>query len=75
MFRRTIGLNNPEGRWRRFLIDDLLARDKASLDVFWIKDKSLPDLENLPEADELDEEIIEDFEAGLSSLKDIFAAL
>ena len=33
------------------------------------------DLENLPEADELDEEIIEDLEAGLSSIKDILAAL
>jgi type I restriction enzyme M protein len=28
---------NPEGRWRRFTYDDLTARDKTSLDVFWLK--------------------------------------
>ena len=67
--------SNPEGRWRRFSVDDLLSRDKASLDVFWIKDKSLTDLDNLPEPEELAEEIIEDIEAGLSSFKDVLAAL
>lgn len=67
--------SNPEGRWRRFLVDDLLARDKASLDVFWIKDRSLTDLDNLPEPDELAEEIIEDLEAGLASFRDVLAAI
>lgn len=66
---------NAEGRWRRFFVDELLERDKASLDVFWIKDKSLTDLDDLPEPDELAEEIIEDLEAGLASFKDVLAAL
>ena len=30
-----------------------MARDKTSLDIFWLKDKSLTDLDNLPEPDEL----------------------
>ncbi len=34
---------NPEGRWRCFDYDELLKRDKLSLDLFWIKDKSLTD--------------------------------
>lgn len=29
--------NNPEGRWRRFSYDDIIIRDKTSLDITWIK--------------------------------------
>src|SRR5690606_33843214 len=57
----------PDGRWRAFSYEELIARDKTSLDVFWLKDKSLTDLDNLPEPDELAEEIIENLEAGLAS--------
>ena len=28
---------HPNGRWRRFAIDDLLNRDKTSLDITWIQ--------------------------------------
>ena len=66
---------NPEGRWRKYKREDLLARDKASLDVFWLKDKSLTDLDNLPEPEDLAEEIIENIEAGLASLKAVLAGL
>ncbi|WLB24973.1 class I SAM-dependent DNA methyltransferase [Bradyrhizobium japonicum] len=66
---------SPEGRWRRFTYEELIARDKTSLDVFWLKDKSLTDLDNLPEPDELAEEIIENLEAGLTSFRQVLAAL
>ena len=65
----------PEGRWRAYSREELLARDKASLDLFWLKDKSLTDLDNLPEPDELAEEIIENLEAGLESLRSVLASL
>ena len=68
-------LNNPEGRWRRYSLEQILARDKTSLDIFWLKDKSLTDLENLPEPDELAEQIIENIEAGLSSFREVLAGL
>ena len=67
--------SNPEGRWRKFTYEDLRARDKASLDVFWLRDKSLTDLDNLPEPDELAEEIIENLEAGLNSFREVLAGL
>lgn len=67
--------NNPEGRWRKFSYEELIARDKTSLDVFWLKDKSLTDLDNLPEPDELAEEIIDNLEAGLNSFREILGAL
>ena len=53
----------------------IIARDKTSLDIFWLKDKSLADLDNLPEPDELADEIIENLEAGLNSFRAIAAAL
>ena len=65
----------PEGRWRSFTYEELIARDKASLDVFWLKDKSLTDLDNLPEPDDLAEEIIENLEAGLESFRAVLAEL
>ena len=67
--------SNPEGRWRMFSYEQIIARDKTSLDIFWLKDKSLADLDNLPEPDELALEIIENLEAGLNSFKEIAAAL
>jgi hypothetical protein len=48
---------------------------KTSLDIFWLKDDSLTDLDNLPDPDELAEEIIENLEAGLTSFREILAAL
>lgn len=66
---------NPEGRWRKFSYEELIARDKASLDVFWLKDKSLTDLDNLPEPDQLAEEIIENLEAGLNSFREVLAGV
>ena len=62
---------NPDGRWRRFTYDEIMARDKTSLDIFWIRDESLADLDNLPDPDVLAEEIIENLEAGLESFKRI----
>jgi type I restriction enzyme M protein len=66
---------NPEGRWRKFTYEELAARDKTSLDVFWLKDKSLTDLDNLPEPDDLAEEIIENLEAGLNSFREVLIGL
>jgi type I restriction enzyme M protein len=67
--------SNPEGRWRKFSYEQIVVRDKTSLDIFWLKDKSLADLDNLPEPDILAGEIIENLEAGLNSFREIAAAL
>lgn len=66
---------NPGGRGRKYGYEELIGRDKTSLDIFWIKDKSLTDLDNLPEPDELAEEIIENLEAGLSSFREVLSGL
>ena len=66
---------NPEGRWRKYTREQIMTRDKTSLDIFWLKDKSLADLDNLPEPDDIAADIIENIEAGLDSFKRIAALL
>ena len=65
----------PEGRWRKFTYEEIFARDKTNLDIFWLKDKSLADLDNLPDPDILANEIIENIEAGLLSFKEIMETI
>lgn len=72
---KTLSTESPDVRWRHYGREQLLARDKAILDLFWLKDKSFTDLDNLPEPEELAEAIIENFEAGLESLRSALAAL
>ena len=62
---------NPEGRWRKFTYEEIIARDKTNLDIFWIKDKSLTDLDNLPEPDEIASEIIENLEEGIAGFRKV----
>lgn len=52
-----------------------ISRDKTSLDIFWIKDKSLTDLDNLPDPDILATEIIENIESGLNSFREIMETI
>lgn len=66
---------NPEGRWRKFTYDEILLRDKTSLDITWLKDKSLTDLDNLPDPDILANDIIENLEAGIESFKEIMLSI
>ncbi len=73
--KATWGEDNAEGRWRCFDYDELLKRDKLNLDIFWLKDKSLEDSENLPEPDVLAQEIIDDLENALEQLRGVAAEL
>lgn len=66
---------NEEGRWRKYTYDEIIARDKTSLDIFWLKDKSLTDLDNLPDPDILANEIIENIESGLNSFREIMETI
>jgi type I restriction enzyme M protein len=56
---------SPEGRWRSFEYEELLKRDKVNLDLFWLKDESLEDADELPPPDVLAQEIADDLEAAL----------
>ena len=62
---------NPTGRWRCYDYQDLIARDKASLDFFWLKDESLEDSDNLPEPGVIAAEIVTDLQAALEQFRAI----
>lgn len=62
---------NPQGRWRAFDYEDLVKRDKVNLDIFWLKDESLEDSEDLPKPGVLAEEIADDLEAALEQFQAI----
>ena len=65
--QETWSEETTDGRWRAYPREELLQRDRASLDVFWLKDASMTDLENLPEPDVLAAEILENLRSALSS--------
>ena len=62
-------------RFKRFTYEELLARDKVSLDLVWLRDESLEDLENLPPPDVIAQEIVEDLEAALAEFSAVAGAL
>ena len=69
--RDTWSAKNPDGRWRKFSVDEILKRDKTSLDICWIKDKSLADLDNLPDPETLADDIIENLQRALESFQEL----
>ena len=73
--KQTWSETNTDGRWRMYTYDEIITRDKTSLDITWVKDKSLADLDNLPNPDELAQDIVENIEAGLENFKAIIRSL
>jgi type I restriction enzyme M protein len=65
----------PEGRWRSYPYEELVQRDKCSLDIFWLRDDSLEDSDNLPPPDVIAAEIVEDLRAALEQFAEIQADL
>src|SRR5665213_803142 len=62
-------------RFRRFTYDDVVSRDKASLDIFWLRDESLEDSDNMPPPGVIAAEIVEDLEAALAEFTELAEAL
>jgi type I restriction enzyme M protein len=63
--------SDEAGRWRAFTCEELLARDKVNLDIFWLRDESLEDSANLPNPDLLAAEIVEDLRSALTQFEGI----
>jgi type I restriction enzyme M protein len=78
-----ISCYNPENRhdrqeterFRAFDYDELMQRDKVSLDIFWLKDESLEDTENLPAPDVLAGRIVENLRDALEQFSNIYGEL
>lgn len=68
-------MNYSDSRWRTYSYEQIINRDKASLDIFWLKGESLPDTDNLPPPDVIALEIVEDLEAALAQFREILTVL
>ena len=64
-----------DGRWRSYPYEELVQRDKCSLDIFWLRDQSLEDSDNLPPPDLIAAEIVGDLRAALEQFAEIQADL
>ena len=70
---------NPENRHNRkeserfkcFTYEEIIKRDKTNLDIFWLKDENLDDLDKLPNPEVIAEEIVDDLGNALEQLKEI----
>ncbi len=66
---------NPDGRWRSYAYDEIMGRDKVSLDLFWLRDESLEDSASLPEPHLLAQEIADDLRSALAQIEDVLGDL
>jgi type I restriction enzyme M protein len=74
---------NPENRHKRketerfkaFTYDEIMKRDKTNLDIFWLKDESLEDLENLPEPEIMVRSVADNLGAALDEFEEIYDKL
>jgi type I restriction enzyme M protein len=58
-------------RFKRFAVDDLLKRDKLNLDIFWLKDESLDDVDSLPPPDVIAAQIVDNLQAALEAFQSV----
>jgi type I restriction enzyme M protein len=65
----TWSAENADGRWRAYDLGELMSRDKASLDIFRLRDGTLADSDKLPPPDVIAQEIVDDLEAALEPLR------
>lgn len=73
--RATWSEGRPEGRWRPYSCEEILARDKVSLDIFWLRDESLEDSAGLPDPHLIAQEIADDLRSALAQIEDVLGDL
>ena len=74
---------NPENRYQRteterfkcFTYEEIMKRDKTNLDIFWLKDESLGDSDNLPEPEIMIRSVADNLEAALDEFEEIYGKL
>jgi type I restriction enzyme M protein len=69
------GKREQTERFRQFTYDELMTRDKASLDIFWLRDESLGDTDGLPAPGVIAAEIVEDLQAALVEFTELAESL
>jgi type I restriction enzyme M protein len=72
---QNIHERKPAERFKAYIYDELMQRDKANLDITWLRDESLEDTENLPAPEILAQEIAENLQAALEQFNSIVEEL
>ena len=62
-------------RFKAYTYDNLIKRDRISLDIFWLKDESVADVDNLPPPEVIATEIKTNLESALGSIKEVLKIL
>ena len=73
--KATWSIDNLEGRWRSYSLEEIIAKDKANLDIFWMKDDEHIDLTNLQKPDILATEITTSLKKAMSLMNELKKAL
>ena len=69
------GKRKESERFKAFTYEEIIARDKANLDIIWLKDDSLEDAADLPAPEILAREIMEELQVAIGEFTAIVAAL
>ena len=62
-------------RFKKCTCGEIVARNKASLDIFWLRDEDLEDTDNLPAPEIIAAEIVEDLRAALEEFEALAESL
>lgn len=68
---KDISKRKETKRFKKYTYDELIKRDNTNLDIFWLKDDSLVDLENLPEPEVLVKDIVNDLKSALREFESV----
>lgn len=73
--KETYSPDNPQGRWRKYRYEDILERDKTSLDITWIRSGEAVDDRTLAELiNEIEEKAL-NISHAVTALKDLIGDL
>lgn len=71
----SLGKREETEQFKKFTYDEIVERDKASLDIFWLRDESLEDTDNLPAPEIIAAEIVEDLRSALEKFEALAESL
>jgi type I restriction enzyme M protein len=72
---RAARTETPDGRFRYFTYDELIARDKVNLDIVWLEDPALDEAGSLLAPEVIAQEIVENLQTALAEFEAIAEAL
>lgn len=67
----SFGKRKETDRFKKFSYDELVSRDNLNLDIFWLKDDSMENVDDLPPPDKIAAEIVGNLEAALEQFQEV----